>query len=390
MAIAINAQPSDSVSLNNEILYVVYESVKANNEVTYPDYRYVCDVYVASVLVGRLKARPDPTYKRGIFDIAGILRSYITYGIKVTYTNVVEFYTTHLVYTVKFGEEYDDVLYTDLTLSSNREAYRSYEIRPFDDSDVMGDVDADFATSAPQVLYSDKSVKWQLLPYWDNVSGITNFTATCYDANGSQVGSTATYSTSGFVAKQIFQMNVGFLRLVQSIPLSTSEQAQISYYEISNGTKTKRFYLKCDKYPVYTLAWLNKYGAYESYYFSMVSRKQTELTRKEFQQLNYRINSSGEIIYYENGAYYGGRRGFAVDIKTTLKMTSHLLNEDEYEWLSEMFHSPEVYLYNSDRDKFMPVSIQETSYEFRTYLNSRQKPLEFSVMYSDNYNSQLL
>jgi hypothetical protein len=129
---------------------------------------------------------------------------------------------------------------------------------------------------------------------------------------------------------------------------------------------------------------------YDSYSFGMVSMKQSEIQRKEFQRLNYSWNASGVISYESNGVYYGGKRGFATDIKTTMKLTSHLLNDDEYAWMSELFHSSDAYMYNSDMDKFMPVSIQENSYEYRTYLNSRQKALEFNVVYSDNSNAQFL
>jgi len=66
------------------------------------------------------------------------------------------------------------------------------------------------------------------------------------------------------------------------------------------------------------------------------------------------------------------------------------LNDDEYTWLSELFHSTDVYLYDSTRDKFLPVTIEEKQYEYRTYLNSKLKPLEFMVNYADMFNAQRL
>jgi len=390
MALVIKTEPTNNASVNNEMLFAIYEATKAVDAVTYPNYQYVCDVYVSSVLIGRIKARPDPTYNMGIFDISRLLQKYATYGLKANYASATETYTPKISYLCKFGEEYSDTLYTNLLVDgSDREAYTSYEIRPFSDADVMPDVDNDFATSAPDTIYSSKDVKWQLLPFWDNVSGISNFNYKFYDAAGVQQGSTGTISAAGYVGKTILQLNVSFLKLSAGF-LSAEEKTNTDYLEVYGNGETIRIKYQCDKYPVYVLAWLNKYGAYDSYAFGMVSRKQTEISRKEFEQLNYKWDASGVMSYSANGVFYGGRRGFATDMKISLKMTSHLLNDNEYTWLSELFHSPDVYLFDSVLDKFHPVSIQENNYEYRNYLNSRLKPLEFTVNYADGFNSQRL
>lgn len=391
MAIVLNTEASNSSSVNNEMLFVTYEATKANDEVTYPDYSYVCDVYVDGTLAGRLKARPDPTYRRGIFDIAGILRDYVTYGLKANYASATESYTAKLNYQLKFGEEYNFVLYTNLLVDgSDRECYKTYEVKPFDNSVVIEDVDNNFASSCPDTIYCSKDVKWHLLPFWDNVSGITDFSYKFYDYSNVQVGSTGTISAAGYVAKTILQLNVGFVKLSTALSLTTVQKASVAYLEVYGNGETLRIEYQCSKFDIKVLAWLNKYGAYESYSFIMVSKKQSEITRKDYQQLNYQINASGVVSYSADGVFYGGRRGFASDMKVTLKMTSHLLNEDEYTWLSEMFHSPDVYLYDEVNDKFHPVTIQENQYEYRNYSNSRLKPLEFSVLFADNYNSQYL
>lgn len=391
MAIVINTAAGNTSSVNNEMLFSVYEATKANDEVTYPDYSYVCDVYVDSTFVGRLKSRPDPTYRRGIFDVSKILQGYVTYGLKANYTNATETFTNKINYRLKFGEEYNFVLYTNLLNdSTDRTAYKTYQIRPFDSSDVVTSVDNNFATSAPDTIYSSKDIKWQLLPFIDNVSGISNFSYKFYDSSNAQVGSTGTISSSGYVADNILQLNVGFIKLAAASSLSTAQQAAVDYLEVYGNGETIRIQYQCSKYPVHVVAWLNKFGGYDSYAFGLVSRKQTEITRKEFQKLNYTWNASGEVSYSSEGVFYGGKRGFASNMKVSLKMTSHLLNEDEYDWLSEMFHSTDTYLYDSVNDKFMPVAINENQYEYRNYLNSRLKPLEFTVNFADNYNAQYL
>ena len=124
-------------------------------------------------------------------------------------------------------------------------------------------------------------------------------------------------------------------------------------------------------------------------YVGYVSKKIIELTKKDFTQLNYRLNASGEVSYEANNVYYGGKRGYATNVKIRLSLTSHLLSSDEYEWLSELFVSPDVYL-DDGTGKFIPVTIGANNYEYRTYKNSRLTPLQFDIEFGDVYNSQFL
>ena len=90
MSIVLQTEAGNYSSLSNEMIFVAYEATKAPDDVTYPNYQYVCDVYVNSVLIGRLKTRPDPTYKKGIFDVSALLQSYATSGLKANYSKLVE------------------------------------------------------------------------------------------------------------------------------------------------------------------------------------------------------------------------------------------------------------------------------------------------------------
>jgi hypothetical protein len=377
MAIVINTEPGNTVSVNNEMLFVVYEATKANDEVTYPNYKYVCDVYVDSTLVGRLKAVPDPTYKRGIFNVAPILQSYVTYGLSASAATVD--YTAKIAYRLKFGEEYSDTLYTNLLNdSSDREAYKTYAPKPFSSSAVISN---GLASNMPSTVRYHEDELYHLIPYFRDSTGISDLTITWKNSSGSTI-STDTVSNAGYTPKQIRQANIGVNAFTK--PSGTT-------YALLTGPVTLRVDFMCDaKYPAYTLAWLNPYGAYESQSFGMVSKKEIELTKKEFAQLNYRINSSGEVSYQANNVFYGGKKGYATNVKVRLNLTSHLLNADEYEWLADLFISPDVYVFDSVTSKFIPVTIAQTNYDYNNYLNNRLKPLQLSVEFADVYNSQNL
>lgn len=385
MAIVINSEAGNTSSVNNEMLFVVYEATKANDPTTYPDYSYVCDVYVDSTLVERLIARPDPTYKRGIFDVSRALQPYCTYGFDASSGKVD--YTARVAYQLKFGEQYDGTLYTNLTVdSSDRYAFKTYAVKPFTSSAVIAN---GLASNMPSTVKWHKSQDYQLMCLFSNVSGITDVELKHYNDAGTLLNTT-TITNGDYTANEIRQLNLG--KLVADISGAT-------YATVTGGGLNQRIEYLCDgKYTPYTLVWLNPYGGYDSQSFGLVSRKVIELTKKDFMQLPYQLNASGEVSYQANNVFYGGEKGYASNVKVKFNLTSHLLNEDEYTWLADLFISPEVYIYAaevgsmspSDAGYFIPVTIGQSNYEYRNYKNSRLTPLQFEVEFGHIYNSQFL
>ena len=375
MAIVLNSEAGNTSSVNNEMLFVAYEATKATDPVTYVDYSYVCDVYVDSVFIERLIARPDPEFNRGIFDVSRALQPYCTYGFDAS-GNVVD-YTARVAYQLKFGEQYGGTLYTNLLVdSSDRYAFKTYALRPFTSSAIITNGKA---SNMPATVNWHKK-DWLLLSYFSNVSGISDLNIGYYNSAGSNYHNEAV-ANSGDVSNLIRQVNLG--NLLYSL---TSAE----YLLITGAGVTQRVNLLCSpKYTPHLLVWLNPFGAYDSQTFGMVSKKTIELTKKDYQRLNYRINASGEVSYEADNVYYGGKKGFATNGKTRLSMTSHLLNESEYTWLADLFISPEVYIL-LDTGKFLPVTIGQNTYEFKSYKNSRLSPLQFDVEFTDGFNSQYL
>lgn len=371
MALSILSYPSNTSSVTNEMLFVINEATKANDEVTYPDYKYVLDVYVDSTIVARIKVNPDPVNRFGIFNISDILRDYVpSYGFDISSDKVD--YDVRLAYQVKLGEEYDGTTYTNQVTDSERYCFRSYAARPYLSSAVLAN---GLASNMPSTINSlGYPVTHNIFPYFSNVSGVTDLSVTYKNDAGETVDS-GSFGNSDFVANKIRQFNV------QSSVLDAS-------YALLTGPFSLRINYICSKYPVHTLAWLNPYGGYESQTFGLVSKKSIETEKKSFEKLNYQIDASGVITYANGTVFYGGKRDYNKRVKTKYSFTSHLLNEDEYSWLADMFISPEVYLYYNGF--WIPVSIERNNYDYNTYQNSKLTPLQFDVEFSDQYNSQYL
>jgi len=312
MAITIQSAPGNKVSVNDEMIFVVYESMKVNDEIAYPDYRYVCDVYVDDVFAARIKARPDPLYKFGIFNVATVLRSYVTYLFKANYANYTEVLDSRVSYKLKFGEEYSDTTYLNLLVDgSARFAYKSYAVRPFTDSTVV-------VNNAPQTnipdatrgkVYSYASTKWFLMNVYNDAypGGLFPHVVIFYNSSDSIVGvfNPSTPATDN----KFLQLNMGLASFLSRGNINQLVYNNTARYRIAWDVYNIDVYILCEgKYTPVTLAWLNPYGVYDSFDFGLVSKKQVELSRKEFSKLNYQVNSTGVMSYSADGVFYGSRR----------------------------------------------------------------------------------
>lgn len=134
MAIVINTNPGAYFSANGDLIFVIYEATKANDPITYPDYKYLADVYIDVTQVVRIKKVPQPDNKRGVFNIGDVIRNYVQSifnpisGLQAQQLGLNEFYINA---TVKFGEEYGFTTYTNVTEDIERTYYSHYNGRMF-------------------------------------------------------------------------------------------------------------------------------------------------------------------------------------------------------------------------------------------------------------------
>lgn len=169
MAIVINSNPGSYFSANGDLLFVVYEATKANDPVTYPDYKYVADIYVGSTQVARIKKVPQPDNKRGVFNIGDIVRNYIALSFNPEASVLVsqelglaEFY---IDVTVKFGEEYGFTLYTNLLVDSERRYYNHYNGRMLGMNTALTPFLDKVASNRPYSVAVNPNDNFTLIPY---------------------------------------------------------------------------------------------------------------------------------------------------------------------------------------------------------------------------------
>tara|TARA_R110001599_G_scaffold47993_1_gene138599 strand:+ start:2748 stop:4199 length:1452 start_codon:yes stop_codon:yes gene_type:complete len=88
------------------------------------------------------------------------------------------------------------------------------------------------------------------------------------------------------------------------------------------------------------LTWLNQWGAWDYYTFTMKSSKSISTKKTKYQQLAGTWNEST----YKVKGYKGGNKTFRVNATEIIKMNSDFISEEDSAWFEELINSPEVYI----------------------------------------------
>lgn len=101
--------------------------------------------------------------------------------------------------------------------------------------------------------------------------------------------------------------------------------------------------LDCKRYTTHRLHWLNKYGSFDSFTFSLVSTESANVQSFGYQRDPGNWNS--DTFNYEYGISRGQKLDFAKTKSETLVLNSDWINQDVQQWLvKSLYDSPLVYL----------------------------------------------
>lgn len=396
MAIEVKTQPGTRYSVHGDLLYVVHESVKANDPVTYPDYRYIADVYAETELVARLKAYPQPDTKMGIFNISNILRNYITPVFNPTANEfVAQTMGTgdwNVSGTVRFGEEYDFTLYPETIAQVSNTFFGHYNGRMLGvNTNLLGV--SNYLSERPRITSIHRDTANSFIPYF-NYSLSTNVTGTVtlYDDDNNVLST----KTQAVVIPQLTSLgivNIGIDGINDFMSGTGSVTEDTAYYTVrltslSEAAQTIRVNLLCEsKYDVFTLHFLNRWGGFESRDFTKVSRKIIDIEKKDFGKLPYTVNASGVVSYYNSNNVYNEQRSvYSSQYREKMTLNTDVLTDDEYTWLGDLILSPMIFM---EQDGFfLPTVISQNNYEFRKTINDKVTNLTVSVEFGDQFNTQ--
>lgn len=201
--------------------------------------------------------------------------------------------------------------------------------------------------------------------------------------NGSE---TRSYGTGFYTFDGYNRLNLnGFNQNEASITARTEIGSTITDYQ------TKKFIKKCSKYEVYTLIFINAFGCWDSFTFHS-GEITTENEKKRYDLNNWKIYGAFPTDYisdreYNSSVYNEKTSTYATEFKTKMKLTSDILNSEEYKWLFELIVSPLVYIYDKNNIALHPVYITDTNYQIKNSLKNKSEFLEVNIEI-DKQNTQ--
>ena len=141
------------------------------------------------------------------------------------------------------------------------------------------------------------------------------------------------------------------------------------------------------------LTWLNQWGVWDYYTFTMKSAKTTSTKGSTYQQIEGTWNKS---TYQVNG-FKGGKKAFRVNATEKISMNTDFVSEAESEWFEDLINSPEVYILdgyqtNSPNPALnqyaTPVRLTTSSYTKKTVANDKLMQYTFEVEKSKTLRTQ--
>jgi len=387
MAIVINNTPADYSSAHGDLVYTVYDSVKTAAPLTYPNYKYILDIYVGGVLVVTLKAFPNPVNLRGVFNIGMVVRNYVSavFNPTASVIRAQEFPNFYASVQCKFRDEWGGIETVTTVDDSNRKFYNHYNGRMLGGYSILGGYLNKVASNRPTTTSVQLNGGQVFMPFFPSTSSAYSIVVVSYDSSNAVIATSSvgvTAPTSGYILQQLNFSPIAINSITPgAIPSNTD------YYTVSSGSTLYRFIIYCEpRYVPATLHFLNQFGGFDSMDFPKISRKGNDIEKKDFLQTNYTINASGVMSYYNGNVLSDNRITFFSNYKERRIINTDFISESGSRWLGELVRSPQVYL--EEGGYYIPIIVKEAAYEYKTRSVDRLFSLTLNIEMGDDQNTQ--
>ena len=372
--INISGTPGSYASAHEPLWFVV-DSTDKNTT----GFQYIFDVYKDSQLLARIKNTPYGANKYGVINVSNIVRSTLQDNpfqllsvddwTQNVYSGADYWFTDCRV---EFGQiSGNTTTYNDA--SANVRAFNSYNRALIHSTDSLFDKingNIRLLTNRPieNNFYEGEPIILSVAPREATIQKRIKI-------NGSVTGTNIIEGVDVFSYASINNQTQDFTFEVYDL-------------DSSGVIGSLNFKKKCVKYKPWTLVFLNAFGCWDSFTFVHGSLS-LDNEKKKFERNAWGINNgimSDQVPLIESSVtvYNEGFKTYASNIKTKMKLTSDLLDTEEYKWLSELIVSPSVYLYDKDNGSFYPVQITNSNYEFKDSLINKTEVLELNLDVYDN------
>lgn len=131
----------------------------------------------------------------------------------------------------------------------------------------------------------------------------------------------------------------------------------------------------CD-YPGTRFAYKNKFGVWDYFNFELATSATSNIEREEFEQTYIDYGASIAV----NDVERRGQSQFQNKINKIFTAESNYLNQTDADNLRELFYSTNVYVQDTDNERYLPIVIENASVTEKTNPRS-QKLFRYTVEY---------
>ena len=398
MAITIYDEPQKYSTAGNPLVFTF-----SSDETAQPNFSFIVEVYVNESLHSTHQVfRQFNTLSK--FDCSGILASTLSSPLIVDGT-LTTFYDSaineyYIIVYEKYGTTpttQDDA--TSSTLYAFNGSLRHPDWIDFDYQNYNADTNNStsprlFLTSWPRAkrYYCGLEERVFLGIICDDTG--MNLRVRIYNSSGSQIATDLVSVTlSNFI---VFDASPSTIIANTTITQGNFDVA--AYYTIearptgggaySGASEAFRIDidLECHRYETKRLHWLNKFGMWDSFTFTLVSVDSTAVESYGYQ----REKGVWDNTSYLYPRYQGENVTFAKRATDQLILNSDWISQEVQQWLvRSLYESPVVYLEQENGTEFEPVNITNSSYQFKTRRRDGLIQEQITIERTYSYTSQL-
>ena len=173
---------------------------------------------------------------------------------------------------------------------------------------------------------------------------------------------------------------------------------EVQAKDLSGGRRSARYTINVNcpglkGYETIRLCWLNQWGVWDYYTFTLKSTRNLTTQGTTYQQLEGSWNSSR----YRLDSYKGGKKAFRVNATERISMNTDYVSEDFNTIFEELINSPEVYMlegYQTDgvasalNQYVTPVRLTTSNFTRKTIANDKLIQYTFEVEKSKTLRTQ--
>lgn len=398
MAITVVQSPSKFTPAFNPVTFQISSTNYAQ-----PDFKFVADVYSGTgQLLVSLKYQPQVSGSAPIeIDINRVLHELVS----ANYCKLNEVVTPDIVvsaagllsgYSVQFGEQYGGNVFANMVSFSgyifngamNNKRFAFYDQANFLNERFLSRIDRQTVRKSDSVMIS--------ILQSDTVA-MANFAFTIYDLAGGQLYTTNIanpYTSLATTSHRALHLHVGFDYLFARLAFPLLAYTSASYYTITppGGTAMRiDLHSRCERFPGIRLYFLNEYGGFDAFNFTMAD-KPTESNEKKFYQRQRDSKRTGYDT--TNKRFEATNRAYVSKYTERIRVISDYLRDDEALLLSGLVRSPLVYMEGmavdyggTPGDRFLvPVDMKVNEYAIKKTRLDKVFNVEFDLEFTEpNY-----